>query len=106
MARGQFKLFIDQNTVDKHRPRRRRNYRLPDRNRALATRYHYHTHYRRKKYLDAILALEDEFFLSQDRIIDILTREAFPHVEDLADKQPSLKELAAKYPQWSWRRSN
>lgn len=75
---------------------------MPHRNTALAARYHYHTHLRRLAYEDALAALEEEFFITGTRIIDILTGAAFDEVERLAKQQPTAKELAARYPQWSW----
>lgn len=103
MAKGQQKLFsvIRSGESTPKRPRRR-NYLLPQRNEALAHRYHYYAHIRHVSYIETIKALSAEFYLSEDRIIHILMNDAFSTVEDLADRQVGAREMRAKYPHFVW----
>lgn len=105
MARGHKKLYTafmsQKGTPDNPR---RRNYLLPDRNRALTHRYYFYLMIVSAKYESILQVLEQEFFLSQTHISNVLTQEAqHTMLQQLIEQEVSVRELARLYPHLLWR---
>ncbi len=71
------------------------------RNMVLSARYYYHMHYQRLRFDDIIYQLSNEFFLSEKRIVDILT-DLRDVIDTFMKSKPELKELRKEYGWYNW----
>jgi len=105
MARGKKRLYYDLFNQADLEPVKKRNHYIHKRNKALVHRYYFHAIKCRKRFEDALEDLsEQEFFISETRIAAILQEdEPYTLLKQLSEQEPDLKELANRYPQWSWK---
>ena len=103
MPRGQLSLFtaIFGNSDETEHEKRFRNYHMPRRNEHLILRYYYHAEHEKKGYEACLADLETEFYLTERRIIDILS-ECDEQLRALVALKPSVREIKAKAPHLAW----
>lgn len=104
MSNGRKKLFDD--LVKSHEAEtelRKRNYLMPERDRALVYRYHHHLFRAGKKYKDTLIELTREFFISESRIVACLKKEdSYTLLQELVEDDPCIRTIRREYPQWLW----
>jgi len=103
--RGQQSLFSSKFITESKQERtqqRPRNYYQPERNRALVARYYFHVEINRYRYDDCIKLLEGEFYLTEPRIIHVLSKNS-ERINDLIREEPTHKDLAERHPHFNWR---
>lgn len=71
------------------------------RNNVLSARFYYHMHHRRLRFDDILHSLQCEFFLSEQRIVDVL-KENQTVLDDYMHQKPELKELKKQYGWFVW----
>ncbi|WP_316777777.1 hypothetical protein [Pedobacter antarcticus] len=104
MLRGHQTLFsnIFPSSIKRDSDRKgSRNVFIEQRDIALATRYYYYIHLRRKRYDDTLSDLEKEFFLTADVIVTRLT----PYVDfikELNQRNINVVSIRRQYPNWNW----
>ncbi|WP_145859065.1 hypothetical protein [Pedobacter suwonensis] len=79
----------------------KRNVYALDRDTCMSYRFYYYYHLERKRFDDAILDMEKEFFISGRTIADRLT-ENNELLKDIALNAPSRKQLKQRYPHFNW----
>jgi len=97
------RLFTDLFT-DLPAPRQRKgrsNELHARRNEAIADRYYFYGSYLNIRYEKVIQTLADEFFLSVYTVPEIITQQ-LAHIQKNKKNQVPVKELARKWPQFSW----
>lgn len=100
MARGERILYPKE--LPEKRGNRPRNYYMPERNECLVHRYYYYAYLRKETYEKCLSNLEIEFYITQQTIISILTKEA-ARVHQIANQSPQLRDLSVKYPHLTWK---
>jgi len=104
MLRGQNTLFTNifpSSIAPENNRQGRRNALIDKRDEALADRYYYYVHLKRSRYDDALLSLEQEFFITADTIGTRLT----PYVDylkQLTSTNVKVSMLRRKYPHLNW----
>ena len=71
------------------------------RNSALLLRYYYHVNLCRRNFADALTRLEEEFYLSQSRIVDLMS-ECHTELSGIIADKPNVKELREYLPQYEF----
>lgn len=101
--RGQLTLFnaIFGDKKETEQEKRIRNHHMPRRNEHLILRYYYHAETKKLAYEACLAELEKEFYLTERRIIDVLS-ECDEQLRQLVAVKPSLKEIKAKAPHYVW----
>ena len=96
-------LFPSALTIAPLRHRRGRNSAyVRRRNTALLLRYYYHVNLCRRSFSDAVAALEDEFYLSPTRIVDILN-ERYAELSEVVSEQPDIRTLRERLPYYEYK---
>jgi hypothetical protein len=95
-------LFDDEPVLVLAPERKGRNELLVDkRNELLVCRYYYYAKLEAKQYLAILSILENEFFLAQRTIVDILNKES-ELLYNLKSARPDVKYFRTKYPWLHW----
>jgi hypothetical protein len=74
---------------------------IDDRNSVLIARFYYHMEIKRLRYDDIIHQLQREFFLSEQRIVDVLTGNQ-NILDNYMDDKPATKELKHLFSWFVW----
>lgn len=105
MSRGQYSLFTTifekdkAQAVDDTRPR---NYFMPVRNEHLLYRYYYHAEIKFMRYDKCLEVLEREFYLTEARMVVIMSEHADRLKAIAQEEKPDVKTLREKIPHFSW----
>jgi len=67
----------------------------------LFYRYYYYSRLMKLKYADMITILENEFFISGGRIIDLVAANS-GRVSEIFSEACTVKQLAEKFPSYNW----
>jgi hypothetical protein len=108
MARGQQTLFANLFETQKsaeEQKQRTRNFYLPERNKCLVYRYYFHAEIKRSRYDDCLADLEKEFFITESRLVVVLT-ECSDLIRQVISERPGVKELQVLYPHFAWKPQN
>lgn len=101
--RGQQSLFNDLFHQEKQKSANRpRNYYQPERNRALIHRYYFHAEINRLRYDDVLQILEKEFYLTEPRIIVILSEQS-SNIKKIVHNPPTITDLQKMFPHFNWK---
>lgn len=103
--RGQQSLFQNlfmQESVRTSSKQRPRNFYLPERNEAMIARYYFHAEHNRYRYDDCLSLLEQEFYITSPRIVNVLSDHS-ARLNDLIASNPTIKELEKKWPHFNWK---
>jgi len=93
-------LSSQQNEPEGHGDRTR-NFKMPERNNLLAHRFYFYDMIKFYKSEKCLEELSREFFLSEDRTIDLI-REMSDLINELRQRRPSTRELQGKFPWINW----
>lgn len=102
--KGQQSLFssiFEVETIKADEKPRPRNYYQPERNRALCYRYYYYAEIKFIRYDKCLEYLEQEFYLTEARIIDILS-ECSDIIKEIVADKPCIKDLQDRIPHFKW----
>lgn len=100
MARGK-KVLYPAPAPDRI-PKRPRNYFLPERNECLVHRYYYYAYLLRLSYEQCLSLLEQEFFLKEITIINLLT-DQLDAINELSADEVTVSELRERFPHLVWK---
>jgi len=78
-----------------------RNVHMSRRDDALAVRFYYYYQIVRKQYEDTLLALEVEFFITPDVIVQRLSART-EYMKELTRSEPKITDLKKMLPFYSW----
>lgn len=110
MPRGQRSIFLSlfqdeasaAITLDAPPERRGRSEALIiKRNELLISRYYYYVKVRRSQYKDALESLENELFITERRIVDVIQHNS-KLLRELHEMKPDLQYFRGKYPFMRW----
>jgi hypothetical protein len=95
-----FNSFIEKEkpTQDKQRPR---NFYMPERNTLLVNRYYYYAQFKQYRYDVCLKKLELEFYLTEVRIVFVLSS-CSVYLSEVMKSKPTIKELKNKFPHFNW----
>ncbi len=79
----------------------KRNAFMNERDEALACRYYFHAEIKRRRYDDALLELEKEFFLTSAYIMQRLALST-SYIKELVAEKTNTNSLKAKYNFYNW----
>ena len=96
-----FGIFEEADKQPKPEGYRPRNHYKPDRDKCLAYRYYYYGQIHRMRYDDILRKLELEFFLTEHRLVTVLSDNKLI-LEGVVNEKPTVKQLAKLYPHWVW----
>jgi hypothetical protein len=102
--RGQQSLFsniFEVETIRVEEKPRPRNYYMPERNLAICYRYYYYAEIECKRYDKCLEFLENEFYITEARIIDVLS-ECHDSIKLIVAEKPTIKDLQKKIPHFKW----
>lgn len=100
--RGQRKLFdLFGEQPEQRTDEQPRNYFLPLRDEALCHRFYWHADVNKYKFEEVLKQLNNEFYLSNTRIIKVLD-DNYDTLNCIQKNKPSTKELQLKYPHFTW----
>lgn len=102
--KGQQSLFssiFEVETIRVEEKPRPRNYYMPERNLAICYRYYYYAEIKFLRYDKCLEYLEQEFYITECRIIDILS-ECHNSIKAIVVDKPSVKDLQEKIPHFKW----
>lgn len=68
---------------------------------AILYRYYYYVKLHKMQYDDVISGLQQDFFLGDERLSMIITKN-IDRLKTITAAKPTVKELAEKYPTFSW----
>ncbi len=71
------------------------------RNHLLSARFYYHMHYCRLRFDDILHHLQREFFLSEQRIVDVL-KENQTILDNYMEEKPEIKQLKKEFSWFVW----
>ncbi|PKP09855.1 MAG: hypothetical protein CVU09_09505 [Bacteroidetes bacterium HGW-Bacteroidetes-4] len=71
------------------------------RNNLLSARFYYHMHIKRKRFDDILSSLNEEFFISESRIVDLLN-ENKPLLDNFMNTKPEPRELKKEFAWFVW----
>ena len=74
---------------------------LEKRDTCIAERYYYYNHFTTNTYEDILAILVQEFFLSRERIQDILVKQS-SHLHKLKDMNCKMLYLKRRWPHLKW----
>lgn len=100
--RGQRKLFdLFGESPNVQKETEARNQFLHLRDEVLCHRFYWHADANKLKFQEVLNQLNNEFYLSDRRIIDILDKQ-YHLLSKIQKSKPTQKELQAKYPHLTW----
>jgi len=71
------------------------------RDKCLLARYFYYSHFKKRRFEEILQAIVDEFFLSHERIVDIIAANV-QDITQLKEQQTTLTQLKHQWPQFKW----
>ena len=81
--------------------RGRKSELIDKRNQCLIARYYYHGCMKKKCYEDTVNALVAEFFITPERIVNII-QENGPLLKAMKEDTPTAYSLQTYWPAWRW----
>jgi hypothetical protein len=96
-----FSQFFNSNNVHETKIQRPRNFFMPERNELLVHRYYFYVKIKNYRYEKCLEELEKDVFITAFTQTKILSA-CSELLSKIMQEQPSVKELANKFPRLNW----